>query len=293
MRCQQWKRPVVGAPGVGREDALDTRERVRWGEEEGCGAGDTGRRGERLREHSNASSSDVLAVERSLLEAEQAWTRRVLVEEPRSLALCLASTSPPLHPGTAAQLRRVTMAESPNVPTEYPDGDHGDSPLTAADPPWDPLAAPHLGAQSPLIQASDDDDQDNYDDGLVSDPLPPQQPQSAADPSPAPPPPPASASRPPSLPPKPSAAQPPPSHPLPPRPAAPHPESKHLPDGLAYNPALHPPKRDLPVPDRIPGEPVLDGDKHWTLKKHLAELCGTHGTARCVFSSLWASTFAT
>ncbi|TNY24468.1 mRNA capping enzyme, catalytic domain-containing protein [Rhodotorula diobovata] len=114
------------------------------------------------------------------------------------------------------------MAESPNVPTEYPDGDHGDSPLTAADPPWDPLAAPHLGAQSPLIQASDDDDQDNYDDGL----------------------------------------------------------SKHLPDGLAYNPALHPPKRDLPVPDRIPGEPVLDGDKHWTLKKHLAELCGTHGTAR-------------
>ncbi|GAA6059337.1 hypothetical protein JCM10212_005917 [Sporobolomyces blumeae] len=39
------------------------------------------------------------------------------------------------------------------------------------------------------------------------------------------------------------------------------------------------PKRDLPVPDRIPGVLVEDPEKHWQLRGHLADLCRT-GTAR-------------
>ncbi|GAA5946212.1 hypothetical protein JCM10213_001642 [Rhodosporidiobolus nylandii] len=49
---------------------------------------------------------------------------------------------------------------------------------------------------------------------------------------------------------------------------------------LRYNPALHPPKRDLPVPSVLPGEVVNDPEKHWSLRRHLADLCGTGGTAR-------------
>ncbi|GAA5935992.1 mRNA guanylyltransferase [Sporobolomyces koalae] len=40
------------------------------------------------------------------------------------------------------------------------------------------------------------------------------------------------------------------------------------------------PKRDLPVPDRIPGTLVEDPEKHWHLRGHLAKLCGIRGTAR-------------
>ncbi|BGP30683.1 Dcp1p-Dcp2p decapping enzyme complex alpha subunit [Rhodotorula toruloides] len=59
--------------------------------------------------------------------------------------------------------------------------------------------------------------------------------------------------------------------------------SSHLPPGLSYNPALHPPKREgLPVPDHLPGDLVIqvDPEKHWTLRRHLGELCGIGGTAR-------------
>jgi len=165
------------------------------------------------------------------------------------------------------------MAESPNVPHQYPDDDplghDSGSHLAPHLSPFDALQGD--GPLSPNIHAAQDDDDGTY----TSDP----QPDTPAEP-PAQPPPPTSSAPPLSLPPKPSQ---PPANPLPQRPAAqPHPQSRHLPDGLVYNPALHPPKRDLPVPDRIPGEPVLDGDKHWNLKKHLSDLCGTHGTARCV-----------
>ncbi|GAA5899943.1 hypothetical protein JCM8208_005548 [Rhodotorula glutinis] len=162
------------------------------------------------------------------------------------------------------------MAESPNVPNEYPDDDgfdHGSAALLAGG--QSPFDQPYGdGALSPRIHADQDDD-----DGILNSPQPPDPP---AMPSPQPPPPTTSAP-PPSLPPKPSQ---PPAHLLPQRPAQPPPQARNLPDGLVYNPALHPPKRDLPVPDRIPGEPVLDGDKHWNLRKHLSDLCGTHGTAR-------------
>jgi hypothetical protein len=40
------------------------------------------------------------------------------------------------------------------------------------------------------------------------------------------------------------------------------------------------PKRDLPVPDQIPGVLVNDTERHWQLRYHLADLCGIKGTAR-------------
>ncbi|GAA6010437.1 hypothetical protein JCM11491_006938 [Sporobolomyces phaffii] len=40
------------------------------------------------------------------------------------------------------------------------------------------------------------------------------------------------------------------------------------------------PKRDLPVPDSIPGLLVQDPERHWNLRYHLADLCGIRGTAR-------------
>ncbi|GAA5981407.1 hypothetical protein JCM5350_004050 [Sporobolomyces pararoseus] len=40
------------------------------------------------------------------------------------------------------------------------------------------------------------------------------------------------------------------------------------------------PKRDLPVPDTIPGVLVNDTERHWQLRYHLADLCGIKGTAR-------------
>ncbi|BGP01351.1 Dcp1p-Dcp2p decapping enzyme complex alpha subunit [Rhodotorula toruloides] len=81
----------------------------------------------------------------------------------------------------------------------------------------------------------------------------------------------------------PATAPPPPSHtphhPPPPSSSS----SSHLPPGLSYNPALHPPKREgLPVPDHLPGDLVIqvDPEKHWTLRRHLGDLCGIGGTAR-------------
>ncbi|GAA5884427.1 hypothetical protein JCM16303_005075 [Sporobolomyces ruberrimus] len=50
--------------------------------------------------------------------------------------------------------------------------------------------------------------------------------------------------------------------------------------GPARNGPLLTPKRDLPVPDRIPGVLVEDPERHWQLRYHLAELCGIRGTAR-------------
>lgn len=78
---------------------------------------------------------------------------------------------------------------------------------------------------------------------------------------------------------------------LPPRPsssstAAPTPtltpSGSRLPPGMTYNPALHPPKRELPVPDGLPGDRVadIDPEKYWTLRGHLNELCGIGGTSR-------------
>jgi hypothetical protein len=43
------------------------------------------------------------------------------------------------------------------------------------------------------------------------------------------------------------------------------------------------PKRDLPVPERIPGVLVEDPERHWNLRYHLADLCGIKGTARYVY----------
>ncbi|GAA5914282.1 mRNA guanylyltransferase [Sporobolomyces salmoneus] len=40
------------------------------------------------------------------------------------------------------------------------------------------------------------------------------------------------------------------------------------------------PKRDLPVPEQIPGVLVNDTERHWQLRYHLADLCGIKGTAR-------------
>ncbi|BGP38679.1 Dcp1p-Dcp2p decapping enzyme complex alpha subunit [Rhodotorula kratochvilovae] len=166
------------------------------------------------------------------------------------------------------------MAESPNVPQEYAYDDQ-DDPAFASYPdpaaeddlaPFDPLQGD--GLVSPLIQPQDDDD-----DGLLHSPPKPDLATELLPPPAAS----APAAPPPSLPPKPAQPL---GQPLPARTApAPHPPTQ-LPNGLVYNPALHPPKRELPVPDRIPGEPVLDGDKHWNLKKHLSDLCGTQGTAR-------------
>lgn len=81
---------------------------------------------------------------------------------------------------------------------------------------------------------------------------------------------------------------------LPPRPSSssstaaptptptPTPSGSRLPPGMTYNPALHPPKRELPVPDGLPGDRVADVDpeKYWTLRGHLNELCGIGGTSR-------------
>lgn len=63
---------------------------------------------------------------------------------------------------------------------------------------------------------------------------------------------------------------------------APTPSGSRLPPGMTYNPALHPPKRELPVPDGLPGDRVadLDPEKYWTLRGHLNELCGIGGTSR-------------
>jgi len=47
------------------------------------------------------------------------------------------------------------------------------------------------------------------------------------------------------------------------------------------------PKRDLPVPDQIPGVLVEDTERHWQLRYHLAELCGIRGTARSVSNYLF------
>ncbi|GAA5843155.1 hypothetical protein JCM11251_003947 [Rhodosporidiobolus azoricus] len=114
--------------------------------------------------------------------------------------------------------------------------------------------------------------------GLVSPRLPAEENEKGEDgeeqqPAPPPPPPPPPAS----LPARPSPAPPPSSH-------QPHPTS-HQPlipgTQLRYNPALHPPKREnLPVPSEIPGEKVVDTEKYWNLRRHLADLCGTGGTAR-------------
>ncbi|TKA57414.1 hypothetical protein B0A53_00643 [Rhodotorula sp. CCFEE 5036] len=62
----------------------------------------------------------------------------------------------------------------------------------------------------------------------------------------------------------------------------PTPSGSRLPPGMTYNPALHPPKRELPVPDGLPGDRVADVDpeKYWTLRGHLNELCGIGGTSR-------------
>lgn len=79
---------------------------------------------------------------------------------------------------------------------------------------------------------------------------------------------------------------------LPPRPSTsssatnptptPTPSGSRLPPGMTYNPALHPPKRELPVPDGLPGDRVadIDPEKYWTLRGHLNELCGIGGTSR-------------
>lgn len=63
---------------------------------------------------------------------------------------------------------------------------------------------------------------------------------------------------------------------------APTPSGSRLPPGMTYNPALHPPKRDLPVPGGLPGDRVadLDPEKYWTLRGHLNDLCGIGGTSR-------------
>ncbi|GJN87483.1 hypothetical protein Rhopal_000432-T1 [Rhodotorula paludigena] len=158
------------------------------------------------------------------------------------------------------------MAESPNV-NAYAYADQPDEVGYSAASPFY-ANNDDSGPVSPRVQAAADDN----DDGLLRSPEPqPAPPEAASRPhsayaSPAPPA---------SLPPRPAQPQ---GQPLP---ACPPPQQQHptLPNGLQYNPALHPPKRDLPVPDRIPGEPVLDGEKHWNLRKHLADLCGTGGTA--------------
>ncbi|GAA6031695.1 hypothetical protein JCM8097_001939 [Rhodosporidiobolus ruineniae] len=155
------------------------------------------------------------------------------------------------------------MAESPNVPTEY--GDSPDASLVADLPVLDDAAAPFAeegaevydGLESPLLQA------DSPDPSL---------------PLPVPPPPAGAPTAPPSLPSRPPSSHPPP----PPSHLSRQPSQPPVVAGtqLPYNPALHPPKRELPVPAQIPGELVQDPEKHWSLRRHLADLCGTGGTAK-------------
>ncbi|GAA5884757.1 hypothetical protein JCM6882_005380 [Rhodosporidiobolus microsporus] len=155
------------------------------------------------------------------------------------------------------------MAESPNLSASYA-YDDGDDAHGAAFPALEDTAdfdntggEGGGGLESPRVQAEEEEGEEEQQAQLPPPPasLPPR-------PSPAPPL--QSSSRPP-----------PPSH-------AQQQQEQPLIRGtqLRYNPALHPPKRELPVPTQIPGEQVQDGEKYWSLRRHLADLCGTGGTAR-------------
>ncbi|GAA5898464.1 hypothetical protein JCM5296_000440 [Sporobolomyces johnsonii] len=148
------------------------------------------------------------------------------------------------------------MAESPNLPATY-SYDSPTAPELSYEPVLEPAtlsyssAADHdqgqeqSGAISPRVQQSVAED-----DYTLQPPAP-----AAAFPLPA-----ASSVVAPS---RPSSHPPPPSAP-----------------GKATQLHLHPPKKNLPVPERIPGELVQDPEKHWQLRGHLAQLCGIRGTAR-------------
>ncbi|GAA5946865.1 hypothetical protein JCM1841_001201, partial [Sporobolomyces salmonicolor] len=152
------------------------------------------------------------------------------------------------------------MAESPNLPTTY----NYDSP-TAPELSYEPLLeAPTLGSSS----AADHDhppqqNEGQEQSGAVS---PRVQPPVAEDDYTIQPPAPAAAL------PLPSASS----------VAAARPSSQPPPSapGRATHLHLHPPKKNFPVPERIPGELVQDPEKHWQLRGHLARLCGIKGTAR-------------
>ncbi|GAA5970846.1 hypothetical protein JCM21900_000296 [Sporobolomyces salmonicolor] len=152
------------------------------------------------------------------------------------------------------------MAESPNLPTTY----NYDSP-TAPELSYEPLhEAPTLSRSS----AADHDhppqqNEGQEQSGAVS---PRVQPPVTEDDYTLQPPAPAAAL------PLPSASS----------VAAARPSSQPPPSapGRATHLHLHPPKKNFPVPERIPGELVQDPEKHWQLRGHLARLCGIKGTAR-------------
>ncbi|GAA5969909.1 hypothetical protein JCM11641_008081 [Rhodosporidiobolus odoratus] len=154
------------------------------------------------------------------------------------------------------------MAESPNLAPAY-DYDQEDpafaSFLPLEDAPALALPSANNGDEPTAVPLGDSDD---ISTGLQS----PQLPASASATYPVP-----------------SVANSAPSH----LPAKPRPQPQQQPEqrlipgtNLRYKPELHPPKRDLPVPQIIPGELVLDTEKHWALRRHLADLCNSGGTAR-------------
>lgn len=178
----------------------------------------------------------------------------------------IEGNQPPSSPPPSTSLTSTpppTMAESPNVPGEYA-YDGVVSPFSGYPTLEDDGSNPAEGS------GGDEDDRasSNASGGLLS---PAAQASPFSEPDYTAPPPPAA-----SLPPPP----PPPSVPTTPV------EQPFIPGTtIRRNPALHPTKRDLPVPTVIPGELVQDPEKHWNLRRHLADLCGT-GTARYVAPSL-------